>query len=102
MVSFVLQKLLVSWGHIYGPLILEPEPLIICSGKLPLCQCVQDSFLLSLLLGSVYLVLFLRSLIHLDLSFVSGNKYESIFILHMDNQLDHHYVLASLSIIKCP
>jgi hypothetical protein len=56
----------------------------------------------------------LRSLIHLDLSFVQGNKYGSICILlHADIQLDqhsllqvlsffHYMVLASLSEIKCP
>ena len=54
----------------------------------------------------------LRSLIHLDLSFVQGDKYGSI-ILHTDSQLDQHHflkifsffqyiVLASLSQIKCP
>ena len=56
----------------------------------------------------------LRSLIHLDFSFVQGNKYGSICILlHADIQVDQHHllkmlsffhcmVLASLSKIKCP
>lgn len=39
----------------------------------------------------------LRSLIHLDLTFVQGNKYVSIFILlHTDHQLD--YLLKMLSL----
>jgi hypothetical protein len=40
----------------------------------------------------------LRSLIHLDLSFVQGDKYGSIFILlHTDYQLDQHYLLKMFS-----
>ena len=66
-----------------------------CLGNFPLCKCVQGS--LPLLLDSVYLVfccccfvfvvlfvcLFVfwsRSLIQLDLRFVQGDKYRSIFI----------------------
>ena len=42
----------------------------------------------------------LRSLIHLDLSFVQGDKYGSIFILlHTDSQLDQHHLLKMLFII---
>ena len=55
----------------------------------------------------------LRSLIHLDLSFVHGDRYGSIFILlHVDFQLCQHHLLnmlsfyhfvflASLSKIRC-
>ena len=40
----------------------------------------------------------LRSLIHLDLSFVQCDKYGSIFILqHIDVQLDNHHLLKMLS-----
>ena len=40
----------------------------------------------------------LRSLILLDLSFVQGNKYGSIFILlHTDSQLEQHRLLKMLS-----
>jgi hypothetical protein len=40
----------------------------------------------------------LRSLIHLDLSFVQGDEYGSIFIfLHTDSQLDQHHLLKMLS-----
>ena len=39
----------------------------------------------------------LRSLIHLDLSFVHGNRYGSIFILHhVDIQLCQHHLLKML------
>jgi hypothetical protein len=39
----------------------------------------------------------LRSLIHLDLSFVQGNKYGPIFILlPTDSQLDEHHLLKTL------
>jgi hypothetical protein len=40
----------------------------------------------------------LRSLIHLDLSFLQGDRYGSIFILlHADIHLDHHNFLKRLS-----
>jgi hypothetical protein len=40
----------------------------------------------------------LRSLIHLDLSFVQGDKYGSIFILlHRDSQLEQHHLLKMIS-----
>jgi hypothetical protein len=40
----------------------------------------------------------LRSLIHLNLSFVQSDKYGSIFIfLHTDKQLEQHYLLKMLS-----
>ena len=39
-------------------MILEPEPLVFCSGNFCLCRCVRGcSFPLSILLESVYLVL---------------------------------------------
>jgi hypothetical protein len=38
-----------------------------------------------------------RSLIHLDLSFVQGDKYESVYILlHTDIQFDQHHLLKTL------
>lgn len=41
-----------------------------------------------------------NSLIYLDLSFVLGDKYGSIYILlHSDIQLDQHYLLKILSFI---
>lgn len=44
----------------------------------------------------------LRSLIHLDSSFVHGNTYESICILlHVDIQLCEHHVLKPLSFLDC-
>ena len=44
----------------------------------------------------------LRSLIHLDLSFVHGDRYESICILlHVDIQLCQHHFLEMLSFFHC-
>ena len=44
----------------------------------------------------------LRSLIHLDLSFVQGDKYGSMCILlHEDIQLDRHNLLKMLSFFCC-
>ncbi len=41
-------------------------------------------------------------LINLDLSFMQGEKYWSIFILlHTDSQLDQHYLLKMLSFFHC-
>ena len=42
----------------------------------------------------------LRALIHLDLSFVQGDKYGSVFILlHTDSQLDQHHFLKMHSFL---
>jgi hypothetical protein len=44
----------------------------------------------------------LRSLIHLNLRFVQGDKYGSICILlYTGIQLDQHYLLKILSFIQC-
>jgi hypothetical protein len=44
----------------------------------------------------------LRSLIYLDLSFVQGDTYGSIFILfHTDSQLEQHCLLKMLSFFHC-
>jgi hypothetical protein len=44
----------------------------------------------------------LRSLIHLDLSFVPGDKNGSISILlHTDSQLYQHYLLKMFSLFHC-
>jgi hypothetical protein len=72
-----------------------------CLENFPLCPWAQDSFLHSLLLHSVS-VFMLRSLIHLNLSFVQGDKYVSIFIiLHTDKKLDQHHIFKMLSIFHC-
>jgi hypothetical protein len=55
--SFALQTLSSFRSPIYQFLILEHEPLEFCLGQFPLCQWVQGSFPLYLLLVSVYLVL---------------------------------------------
>jgi hypothetical protein len=47
----------VSWGPICQLLILEPDPLVFCLGKVSLCQCTWVPFPLSLLLDSVCLAL---------------------------------------------
>ena len=44
----------------------------------------------------------LRSLIHLNLSFVQGDKYGSICILlHADIQVDQHHLLKMFSLFHC-
>ena len=44
----------------------------------------------------------LRSLIHLDLNFVQGDRYGSICILlHADIQLDQHHLLKMFSLFHC-
>ena len=44
----------------------------------------------------------LRSLVHLELNFVQGDKYGSIFILlHSDSQLDQHHLLKMFSFFYC-
>ena len=48
--SFALQKLSSFMSSHLSILILDPEPLEFCLGNLPLCQWVQGSFPLSLLL----------------------------------------------------
>ena len=53
---------------------LEPDPLVFCTGKCLLCQWVQDYFPLALLLG---LVICFCVEVYLDLCFVQGNKYGS-------------------------
>ena len=45
----------ILWRPLCQLLISEPEPLVFCSGKFPLCQCVQGFFTLSLLLGSTHI-----------------------------------------------
>ena len=45
--------------------------------------------------------LMLKTSIHLDLSFVHGENYESICILHAYTQLYQHYLLKMLSFSHC-
>jgi hypothetical protein len=55
-VSFALQKLCnFMRSHLST---LEPKPLVFCSENFPLFRCVGGSLSFSLLLDSVYLVLF--------------------------------------------
>ena len=69
---------------------------MLCSGNLPLCPCIQGS---SPALYSMRISVsgfMWRSLIHLDLSFVQGNKNGSIFILlhadeiHLGGEQNNH------------
>ena len=46
--------------------------------------------------------LMLRSLIHLELSFVQGGKYGSVFVLlYADIQFKQHHLLKMLSFFQC-
>ena len=78
--SFALQKLLSfrrSHLLIFSPSVCATEVIIF--RMYFLCQCTQVYFPLCLLRFSVVCFM-LRSLIHLDLNFVHGNRYGSIFI----------------------
>jgi hypothetical protein len=100
--SFAYRSFSVSWGPIYQLSILECEPLVFCSGSCLLCQCLQGlvpSFCSVILSVSSFM---LRSLIHLDLSSVQGDKYGSICILlHAGIQSDQHHLLKMLSFFYC-
>ena len=62
----------------------------------PMCSRLFPTFSSIRFRVSVYMW---RSLIHLDLSFVQGDKNGSICILlHADHQLNQHYLLKILSI----
>lgn len=96
-VSFPSWSFAVSWGLIHGLLILEPEPLVFCSGNCLLYQWVQGYFPLYILWNLMYIHYVLRSLIHLDLSFVHSYKNGSIFILlYVDIQWYQHHSLKIL------
>ena len=97
-VSFALQKLLsFRRSHLFI------DSLIVCAtGVLPRkWSPVPMSYRLLPTFSSIrfnVVRLMLRSLIHLDLSFVHGDRYGSIFILlHVDIQLCQHHLLNMLS-----
>ena len=82
-------------------LILDPEPQVFfCSGKFPLCWCFWGSmfpFIRFSLSGFIW-----RFLIHMDLSFIQGDKNGSnCILLHADCQLDQHHFLKMLSFFHC-
>ncbi|CAO2598797.1 hypothetical protein LEMLEM_LOCUS9569, partial [Lemmus lemmus] len=96
-VSFALQKLfsfkryhllIVSLSVCAaGVLFRKWFPVPMCSSVLPTFSSIRFS-----VAGFM-----LRSLIHLDLSFVHGDRYGSIFILiHVDIQLYQHHLLTML------
>ena len=81
---------------------LVPVLMVLYPGIILHCHCILDYFPLSLLSGIVSLYLCLISFIHLDLSFVQGDRYGSICILlYTDIQLDEHYLLKILSFLHC-
>jgi hypothetical protein len=90
-VSFALQKLcnfMRSHLLIIGVLSRKFSPVPICSRLFPTFSCI--SFSVS---GFMW-----RSLIHLDLRFVQGNKNGSFHILlHANCQLSQHHLLKMLS-----
>ena len=101
-----------SWGPIYCLLIVEPALLVFCSEICLLWQWDAQGIFFSYFRFNM--PGFMLYLIHLDLSYVQGDKYLSICILlHTDNQFDkqhllkiisffHCMFLASLSRIRCP
>ena len=101
-VSFALQKLLsLKRSHLFN------EALTVCAAgvirrkwsNVPTCCRVVPTF--SSIRFSVF-GLILRSLIHLDLSFVHGDRYGSIFILlQIDIQFCQHNLLKMLSFFHC-
>ena len=87
----------VLWGPISLFVIFEHKILVFCSGNFPMCLWVWGSSLISLPLDSVYFFLMRRSLIHLDLGFVQGDKNKSICILlHTDHQMNQQHMLKML------
>jgi hypothetical protein len=96
-VSFAYRSFSVSLDPIYQLLILEPEPLEFCLrnfSPVPMSLRLFPTFSSIRLSVSGFM---LRSLIHLHLSFVQGDKYGSIFIfLHTDCQLNDHHLLKML------
>ena len=101
-VSFALQKLLsFRRSHLFN------DSLIVCTtGVLPKkWSPVPMSCRLLPTFSSIrfkVVRLMLRSLIHLDLSFVHGDRYGSTFILlQIDIQLCQHHLLKMLSFFRC-
>jgi hypothetical protein len=74
---------------------------VFCSGNSPLLMHARLYLSFSSIRFSMP-GLTLRSLIHLDLSFVWGDKYGSTCILlHADIQLVQHHLLKMLSLFHC-
>ena len=87
----------ILWDPICWFFILEHKPLVLCPGNIPLCPSVQDFPTFFSIRFSVSGFMW-RSLIHLDLSFVEGDKNGSICILlHADRQLNQHHLLKMRS-----
>ena len=97
-VSFALQKLLsFRRSHLFtvvfivcvtGVIHRKWSPVVMCCRLLPTFSSLRFS-----VVGFI-----LKSLIHLDLSFVHGDRYGSIFtLLQVDIQLYQHHLLKMLS-----
>jgi hypothetical protein len=95
---FALQKLSSFMSSCLSILDIRAWAIGVLFRKFPPMPWVWGSFPLYLLLDFSVSGFMLRSLTHLDLSFVQGDKYGSIFIfLHTDYQLDQHHLLTMLS-----
>ena len=95
MVSFAIQKLF-SFVRSHSLIVsLNACVIDVLSRKLSPVPVVQGYSPLFLLPTSMFLFVFmLRSMTHLDLSFVWGSKYGSTHILlHADIQSDQHHLL---------
>ena len=96
-VSFALQKLLsFRRSHLFIVALIVCATGVICRKWSPVPMCCRVLPTFSSIRFSVFRLI-LRSLIHLDLSFVHGDRYGSIFILlHADIQLCQHHLLNML------
>ena len=88
----------ILWGPFCWFLILEHKRLVFYSGKFPLCSCAWRLFPTFFSIRFSVTGFMWRSLIHLDLSFVQGDKNGSICILlHANCQLNQYHLLKMLS-----
>ena len=101
-VSFALQKIFsFRRSHLFIVALIVCVTGVICRRWPPVLKCC------SLLptfpsIGFSVVRFILRSLIHLDLSFVHGDRYGFIFILLQVNiQLCQHHLLKMLSFFHC-
>ena len=92
----------VLGGRIYLLLLSVSVLLELYLGCGLLWPRIEGCFPLSLLSGSVWSDLYWGFLIHLDLSFVHGDRYGFIYILLQDGiQICQHHLLKILSFFHC-
>ena len=101
-VSFALQKLLsFSRSHLFIDSLIDCTPGVLLRKWSPVpisCRLLPTFFSIRFKVVG----LMLMSLIHLDLSFVHGDRYGSIFILlQVDIQLCQDHLLKMLSFCHC-